>query len=392
MDHRQSRRHFVRGAGAAGLILLSGCGHIPVRPQREALLPQSLDTDCTAKQPAEIQPSERVQIAGDILGGHDTPNPGGSKYVRQFVSDLKALGMKTAVCIDPSTRIVAALDQARIRLIARLVQEHNVFNERNILWTLAKLEGRSGVSVQPFNEPNVEGVITSPVGHVREHFMPAARVILPRIAPYGGALLLTPLAPYARFQGIAEYDAYRQMLMAMMDELTSNDAWMWNHLSIGVHAYAYYPGDDRIWSRIQQLHTITVQATGLSLPIEITEAGLNIDWPHQYTDAQILRETTTLLQSSIPSSLSGIVRSFCLWVTANYAQRDELHQSLGKDQQELQTELDKFETAALRRLAGVTPTYLAIKNRVAAAALQDLIGPPAQDPQHVARQATEVLQ
>ena len=137
---------------------------------------------------------------------------------------------------------------------------------------------------------------------------------------------------------------------------------MWDYISIGVHAYSYYPGDPRVWDRIQILSAIALEETGRSLPLEITEAGLNIDWANQYTDEQIRSETITMLRWPIPSCLSGIVRSFCLWVTANYAQRDEWHQRLGTDRQGLQMELNRFEIAALRRLDGVTPTYLAIKN------------------------------
>jgi hypothetical protein len=364
-EHRTfpiSRRRFVQSAGAAGLALLGGRDYIPFHAQLDARQPQSLGGDHTARKSEGNQLSEGARTAGDILGGHDVPNPGGSKHVQEFVSDLKALGMKTAVCIDPSTRLVRALDQARIRLIARLVQTGNVFDEPSILWTLTKLEGVRDVGIQPFNEPNVEGVVTSPEDHVRGGFMRAARVILPRIAPCGGTLLLTPLAPYANFQGMDEYCAYRQMIVALKDELAHEHAWMWSHISIGAHAYSYYLGDDRIWDRIQRLFAIAREVTGRSLPIEITEAGLNISWPNQYTDEQIQFETVAMLQSSMPSSLAGIVRSFCLWVTANYAQRDEWHQSLDTDQQELQIELNKFETAALRRLDGVTPTYLAIKN------------------------------
>src|SRR5207253_2855510 len=125
----------------------------------------------------------RDRLAVDILGGHDTPNPGGSRDARQFVSDLQVLGMKTAVCIDPSSPLLEELRRAGIRLIVRLVQEQNLFDERNILWTLNKLNGVQGLSIQPFNEPNLEGADVSPEDHIRCHFMPAARILLPAIAP-----------------------------------------------------------------------------------------------------------------------------------------------------------------------------------------------------------------
>jgi hypothetical protein len=357
-----SRRRFLQGAGVGGLFILGGCRHDSFQPRSEAAQPRLLEIEQATRKPEPVPASKRDDTTRAILGGHDTPNPGGSKDIQTFVSDLKALGMKTAVCIDPSPRVVEALDRAGIRLIVRLVQEHNVFDERNALWTLNKLARVPGVTVQAFNEPNIEGVAISPEEHVRRHFMSAARVILPRIAPYDGAMLLTPLAPYARFQAMDELDAYRQMLVALQDEMASEEQWMWNHLRIAVHAYAYYPGDQRIWSRVQKLSAIAEEITGRILAVEITEAGLNIDWLGQYTDEQIMAETIAMLQSPIPPSLSETVRSFCLWITANYAQRDEWHQELGTDQQELQTELDKFETAALRRLDGVTPTYLAIKH------------------------------
>ncbi len=369
-----SRRRFLRGTGLASLVILGGCRRDSFQLQPEALPPPLLASEQAGSTSDPMQFSKRERSARTIFGGHDTPNPGGSKDVQQFVSDLEALGMGTAVCIDPSSRLVAALDQAGIRLIVRLVQEHNVFNERNVMWTLNKLDGVPGVTIQAFNEPNIEGIAISPEDHVRRHFMSAARVILPRVAPFGGTLFLTPLAPYAKFQAMDELDAYRQMLVALNDEITLDEQWMWSHIRIGVHAYSYYLGDNRIWGRIQKLSAIAEEMTGRSLPLEITEAGLNIDWPNQYTDEQILVETIAMLQSPIPPSLTGTVRSFCLWVTANYAQRDAWHQDLGRDQQELQTELDKFETAALRRLDGVTPTYLAIKDQAAAVVPQGVLG------------------
>ena len=157
------------------------------------------------------------------------------------------MGMKTAVCIDPSPRVIEALDRVGIRLIIRLVQEHNIFNERNVLWTLNKLEKVRSITVQAFNEPNIEGISTSPEEHVRCHFMRAARVILPRIAPHDGILLFTPLAPYAKFQGMDEFDTYRRMLIALNDEMEPEEQWMWNHIRIAVHAYSYHLGDKRIW-------------------------------------------------------------------------------------------------------------------------------------------------
>jgi len=74
------------------------------------------------------------------------------------------------------------------------------------------------------------------------------------------------------------------------------------------------------------MDAITREVIGRSIPIEITEAGLNIDYYDQYTDAQIMQETLRLLQAPIPPSLHGVVQSFCLWLTANYAQRDAWHQ------------------------------------------------------------------
>jgi len=268
--------------------------------------------------------------------------------------------MKTAVCIDPSSQLVGELRRAGIRLIVRLVQENNLFDERNILWTLNKLKSVQGLSIQPFNEPNIEGADVSPEDHIRCHFMPAARIILPAIAPNGGQLLLTPLATHAPFRGVPELEGYRRMLRALMNEIESAEDWMWNHLAVGAHAYSYYLGDNRIWTRMEQLAAITEQTIGWVLPIEITEAGLNIDYQGQYNDEQILTETIHMVRSAVPSVLGDHIQSFCLWLTANYAQRDPQHQQLGEKHKTRQEELDRFEIAAFRRLAGVTPTFQAL--------------------------------
>jgi len=209
--------------------------------------------------------------------------------------------MKTAVCIDPSSRLVGELKRGGIRLIVRLVQEDNQFDERNILWTMNKLKGLQDLSIQPFNEPNIEGVDISPEDHIRDHFMPAARIILPAIAPNGGKLLLTPLATHAPFQHCSELEGYRSMLQTLMSEIRSEDDWMWNHLTVGAHVYSYHLGDNRIWTRMEQMAAITEQTIGSILPIEITEAGLNIDYGGQYEHGELLTETVRIVKSVVPA-------------------------------------------------------------------------------------------
>jgi hypothetical protein len=365
--HGMSRRLFVQGATIAGLGLMAGCSSGEPRAKR----PPSEASDVADRVPDRSAPAlEPVprdipgpvteRLAMDLLGGHDTPNPGGSRDIRQFVSDLHDLGMTTAVCIDPSSQMVRALQRARVRLIVRLVQEDNLFDERNVLWTMNKLKGVQDLSIQPFNEPNIEGADLSPEEHIRSHFLPAARIILPMIAPNRGRLLLTPLATHAPFQGVSELEGYRRMLQALMTEIQSEDSWMWSHLAIGAHVYSYYPGDDRIWPRIEEMVTITEQTIGSVLPIEITEAGLNLDYVGQYDDEQLLAETIRIVKSIVPASLSVQIQSFCLWLTANYAQRDPQHQHLGEEHKARQEELDRFEGAALRRLDGVTPLFQAL--------------------------------
>ena len=362
-----SRRQFGQRVGVVGLGLLAGCGirdpqakPLPAELSHASVRPPDDSVSVLNPESGEAPLSTRDRLAVDILGGHDTPNPGGSRDIRQFVADLQVLGMKTAVCIDPSSQLVGELQRAGVRLIVRLVQEDNLFEERNILWTLNKLRGVQGLSVQPFNEPNLEGVAISPEDHIRCHFMPAARLILPAIAPNDGTLLLTPLATHAPFQGVPELEGYRRMLQTLVNEIKSEDAWMWNHLTVGAHAYSYHPGDNRIWTRIEQLAAITEQTIGSVLPIEITEAGLNIDYQGQYNEELILMETVRIVKSPVPSLLVDHIRSFCLWLTANYAQRDPQHQRLGEHHKVRQEELNRFEVAALRRLDGVTPTFQAI--------------------------------
>ena len=227
----------------AGVGLFVGCG--VNAPQAEppvtlARAPTLTPRNASHSSPKTREPdalAKQEHTAFGILGGHDTPNPGGSQDIHQFVSDLRILGMKTAVTIDPSAPLIDTLDRAGIKLIVRLVQEHNVFHEQHMLWTLNKLKNTSNFSLQPFNEPNIEGVEISPEDHVRVHFTRAATVILPMIALRGGTLLLTPLAPYALFQGIEELEAYRRMLTTVRDEVIRDDHWMWKHIRIGAHVY-----------------------------------------------------------------------------------------------------------------------------------------------------------
>jgi hypothetical protein len=370
-----SRRQFVQRVGVASLGLLAGCKvedrgvkSLSAEPSHASM--RSADSSVPAMNPVSGEPPGRVRErrSVDILGGHDTPNPGGSRDIRQFVSDLQTLGMKTTVSIDPSPQLIEALKRAGIRLIVRLVQEDNVFQEQNVMWTLNKLQGVPDLRIQPFNEPNLEGIAVSPEDHIRHQFLPAARMILPAIVPKGGKLLLTPLATHAPFQGVPELEGYKRMLQALVDEVQFEDDWMWNHLVIGAHAYSYHLGDDRIWTRLEEMAAITEQTIGAALPIEVTEAGLNIDYQGQYDDEQILSETIRIVKSAVPSSLCGYIQSFCLWLTANYAQRDPRHQQLGESHKARQEELDRFENAALRRLDGVTSTFQALASLAATSA------------------------
>jgi hypothetical protein len=107
------------------------------------------------------------------------------------------------------------------------------------------------------------------------------------------------------------------------------------------------------------------QTIGAPLPMEVTEAGLNVDYVGQYDDEQLRDETVRLVKAAIPAGLVGQVQSFCLWLTANYAQRDPEHQRLGGEQQTRQEELDRFEDAALRRRDGVTPLFRALASLAA---------------------------
>src|SRR5437868_1616483 len=124
-----TRRQFIRRVGVAGLGLLPGCGlgtpqaEPPPSLSRLSVLPPESPAPALPTASEADHGAERDHLAVDILGGHDTPNPGGSRDTRQFVSDLRALGMQTAVCIDPSQKLIEVLNQADIRLIVRLVQE-----------------------------------------------------------------------------------------------------------------------------------------------------------------------------------------------------------------------------------------------------------------------------
>src|SRR4051794_16289418 len=104
-----SRRQFVQRVGVASLGLLAGYktqdrGVKPLSGEPPHPSMRSADNSVPALNLAsgEIPRPVSERRSVDILGGHDTPNPGGSRDIRQFVSDLQVLGMKTAVAIDPS--------------------------------------------------------------------------------------------------------------------------------------------------------------------------------------------------------------------------------------------------------------------------------------------------
>jgi hypothetical protein len=219
----------------------------------------------------------------NILGGHDTPNPGGATDVDMLFHDLDQLGMTTLVGIDPSGELIDRIlnqNPQRVRLITRLVQPNNEFDEENLMWTMNKLRRLTHPLVVPFNEPNLEGEGTdlSPEEHVHFHFMPAAK----KIIEFGGKPLLTPLAPFASFHGIDDLNFFTRMLQQLKLEDPSL-SWIRHNLVIADHAYAFYPGQNPL-DKVVEKNRLVEQIFGFSLPIEITEGGLNISELNQHTD------------------------------------------------------------------------------------------------------------
>ncbi len=277
-----------------------------------------------------------------LFGLHGVPNAGGETDADLLVADLAALSARWFVSIWPREHVIRKLSEAGVRPIIRLAEEGNAFTPAHhsaALGTITRYFERP--VIQPFNEVNLlRETVGKPLSareHVREGFLPAAELIAAR----GGLALLTPLAQDAGAPNWSEEPYFVEML----DELSSATSidWLREHVAIAVHSYTLGTGED-LWSRIAQVHDMTVGILGEGLPLYVTEAGLHRTESDGLDEAAVAAETVRLLDQPVPVDLP--VQAVCFWLLANFAQRPE------QQRRSQNRDLQHFERAAWRGVDG----------------------------------------
>lgn len=274
-----------------------------------------------------------------VFGLHDTPNIGGSLIPDMTITDVKSVGGKSLVVLDPSEQTLKAAAAGHTPVLSRAYLPDNRFHGDELETMLLRLKRfNPHPVVQPYNEVNLlaetGNIPVSPEEHMRD-FLSAAEIITSR----DGMVLLTPLAQKAEVDEIA----YLQEMLMGLNDMPS---WLTDRLGIGIHNYIFGVDEDQ-WPRVMKIHQIVQGALGRSLPIYITEMGLYQNRHKYFDQLAVAEETVRLIDERIPAGLR--IESANFWVLANFAQRPKEHQK--------REELHDYELSAWRGLDGQNQVF-----------------------------------
>lgn len=253
------------------------------------------------------------KTVADIRGLHDTPIEGGSEDEKLAMEDMKNLGMKYFVSLNPLEKMLeAATDNPGLTVIHRAFMENNLY-DKNYLGKMTKKAIKYSSSekplIVPFNETNLLAetgdIFISPKEHIVKHFIPAARLILDK----GGTPILTPVA-----QGNGSLDYFSSMIDALVD----NDPDLLNEIKIGLHNYILDP-EENIWEYPSLINKIVTSKLGKQIGIHITEGGMLQSLPRTFDDTTVAQVFIRILKEGIPKYLP--IESESFWVYSNRAQR-----------------------------------------------------------------------
>lgn len=323
LDQRLSRRLLLGGlaAGAAGALF----GHVSAAPPPQEAL-------------------SGMEGAGTVLqrhGFHAAPDRGGGQRVDLQIADMKTLAATSVTIILPTEEYLGKAVDAQLRVISRL----HFNNLGDVLYVIDdQLTIHRGIQRPIFqvgNEIDQEGLggkAISPEQFTRDLFLP----VMNATRDTGGTILIPPMAP-----GSPTEDGYLDGLLRAIKATIPPDV-IQESLGLAIHNY-FSPGQDPL-ARVQRIYRQATNILG-PLPIYITEAGLNQNRTHAYSDAVIRDETLRYLQLPL-GGLPIEVNNW--WLIGNSAFR-------GAPLPEHVAIFADFETYAWRKAADkITPVYDAV--------------------------------
>ncbi len=286
-------------------------------------------------------PTVEQKKAFDVFGLVDVPNVGGPINHELAINDLKTLGAKKVVSLDPDRRYLEKLIDQRFLVIDRVYLQDNKFNEKALRANLQKFNnlGQRPI-VQPFNEVNLleetAGFYIEPEKHVKETFLPAAKEIINE----RGMALVTPMAQRSE---IDEEEYFVRMLKQIKESMPA--VIIRKDIGVSIHNYTFTPDEDSMY-RLKKIGRIVRNCLGMSVPLYVTEAGLYQDSIKSYPSDVVGIDIIRVLNTGLPTDLN--IGSYCFWVLANNAQRENSDNTLL---------MQNFEQAALRGADNKTAAY-----------------------------------
>lgn len=324
LDRRLTRREFVSGslASAATFFGHAGIGN--------------------ARQGAPV----RIGDAGTVFhvhGFHAAPDRGGGRRIDLQIDDMRNLAATSVTVILPTEEYVGKAAEGRLLVVTRLHFDNFDEIARVVERQLAIHEGLQAPLFQVGNEIDQEkfgGVNLSPERFVREVFLPVVSATRDR----GGKILIPPMGP-----GSPTEFAYLDTLVRAIKVLIPPDV-IRESLGVCIHNY-FYEGQDPL-ERVRRIYQQTRNVLG-SLPIYITEAGLNQNRARFYPD-DVIRDETLRYGRMPVGDLPIAVNNW--WVIGNRVFR-------GPPLPEHVTLYEDFETNAWRKEADtITPVYAAVSH------------------------------
>lgn len=324
LDRRLSRRGFVSGSLASAALFF---GHTGIG---------------SAQQRAPLQIGG-ARTVFQTHGFHAAPDRGGGRRIDLQIDDMRNLAATSVTVILPTEEYVGKAVDGRLLVVTRLHFDNFDDIAPVMERQLAIHEGLQTPLFQVGNEIDQEkfgGINISPERFTREVFLPVVNATRDR----GGKILIPPMGP-----GSPTEFAYLDTLLKAIKATIPSDV-IQESLGLCIHNY-FYQGQNPL-ERVRRIYQQTRDVLG-SLPIYITEAGLNQNRMRFYPD-EVIRDETLRYGEMPVGDLPIKVNNW--WVIGNRAFR-------GPPLPEHVTLYEDFETNAWRKEADtLTPVYTAVSH------------------------------
>jgi hypothetical protein len=321
-DRRLSRRGFVSGSLASAAALFSPAG---IGSAQREMLP-------------------RIGAARTVFhthGFHAAPDRGGGRRIDLQIDDMRNLAATSVTVILPTEEYVGKAVDGGLLVVTRLHLDNFDDIAPVVERQLAIHDGLQIPLFQVGNEIDQEkfaGINISPARFTREVFLPVVNATRDR----GGKILIPPMGP-----GSPTEFTYLDALLKAIKATIPPDV-IQESLGLCIHNY-FYKGQDPL-EKVRRIYQQTRNILG-SLPIYITEAGLNQNRTRFYPD-EVIRDETLRYGAMPVGDLPIKVNNW--WVIGNRVFR-------GPPLPEHVTLFEDFETNAWRKEADtITLVYDAV--------------------------------